>query len=252
MTFEEMAWEFAEVFDELDIAQINEMLAKNIPLETLDFFAKLLERTPASCDQEHLHVIIDNNPQVPNRNEAIAGTGPSPVPVLVEMAQRLEQAGADFLVMPCNTAHAFEDDIREAVSIPLLSIIDETRTAVLGRFPAIGCVGVLASTGCIDAQLYQRSFREAGVDVVVPVGTDRDAFMDLLYRIKAGDTSRDATRAMSVQAAHLVDRGAEVIVSGCTEVPLVLDGTDLSRPFVDSTDVLVERALVFASRLNQA
>ncbi len=222
------------------------------PAATLDFFAKILKGTAATCDQEHLHLIIDNNPHVPNRNEWVAGMGPSPGPALVEMARRLEQAGADFLVLPCNAAHVFQDRIRQSVSIPLLSIIDETRDALLRRFPGTACVGVLASTGCIDAQLYQRAFGEAGVEVVVPIGGDRDTFMDLLCRIKAGDLSSDTSRAMRVLAAHLIARGADVLVAGCTEVPLVLDGSDLPRPLVDSTAVLVERTISFASRLNQA
>ncbi len=218
------------------------------PEATLDFFARVLERTPASSDQDHLHLIIDNNPQVPNRNEAVAGTGPSPVPMLVEMAQRLEKAGADFLVMPCNAAHAFEGVISEAVSIPLLSIIEETRNDVLRRFPKIKCVGVLASTGCIDAQLYQASFGEAGVDVVFPVDADRESFMRLLYRIKSGDKSREVHRSMKTIARRLIDHGAEVIVAGCTEVPLVLDGIDISRPLVNSTNVLVERTVALAKK----
>jgi aspartate racemase len=218
------------------------------PDATLDFFARILERTPASRDQDHLHLLIDNNPQVPNRNEAVAGTGLSPVPVLVEMAQRLEKAGADFLVMPCNAAHAFADAITQAISIPFLSIIEETRNEVVRRFPNIRCVGVLASTGCIDSELYQQAFVDVSVEVVVPVNAERESFMELLYRIKSGDKSREIRRSMQSIARRLIDRGAEAIVAGCTEVPLVLDGIDVPRPLVNSTDVLVEKTVAAALR----
>jgi aspartate racemase len=93
------------------------------PAATADFFSKVVMATPAAADQDHLHVIIDNNPKVPNRNEAVAGTGVSPAPVLAEMASRLETAGADFLVMVCNAAHAFQDAITDAVRVPFVSII---------------------------------------------------------------------------------------------------------------------------------
>jgi len=221
------------------------------PEATLDFFARILDRTPATRDQDHLHLIIDNNPQVPNRNEAVAGSGPSPVPVLVEMAQRLERAGADFLVMPCNAAHAFVDAIREAISIPFLSIIEETRNGVMQRFPRIQCVGVLASTGCIDSDLYQKSFADVSVDVVVPVDRDREAFMEILYRIKSGDKAREVRRSMQSIARQLIDRGAEAIIAGCTEVPLVLDGIDIPCPLVNSTDVLVASTVAAARREEQ-
>jgi aspartate racemase len=218
------------------------------PDATLDFFARVLERTPASCDQDHLHLLIDNNPTVPNRNAAVAGTGPSPVPALVEMAKRLERAGADFLVMPCNAAHAFAHAIKQAVSIPFLSIVDETRNEVVRRFPKVRRVGVLASTGCIDSELYQEAFADVSIDVVVPIDADRASFMALLYRIKSGDKSPDVRRSMQNIARRLIDSGAEVIVAGCTEVPLVLDGIDVPRPLINSTDVLVEKTVVTALR----
>ncbi|MEZ4608353.1 MAG: amino acid racemase [Deinococcales bacterium] len=103
------------------------------PEATLDFFAKLLEKTAAKSDQEHLHVIINNNPHVPNRNEAIAGRGPSPGPALAANALALKAAGADFLVMVCNAAHAFQADIEAVCDLPLLSIIE---VAVKGEFVA--------------------------------------------------------------------------------------------------------------------
>ncbi len=216
------------------------------PGATLDFFAKVLENTPAATDQDHVHLIIDNNPQVPDRNAAVAGTGPSPAPMLAEMAKRLENAGADFLVMPCNAAHAFEDAIAGAVSIPFVSIIKETRDEVMRSFPDIKCAGVLASSGCIDAELYKRAFVDKGVQIVVPTGADRDTFMQLLCKIKSGNQSGDIKRTMQVIAAGLIARGAEIIVAGCTEVPLVLDETDVARPLVNSTDVLVTRTIDYA------
>ncbi|NIM48798.1 MAG: amino acid racemase [Gemmatimonadales bacterium] len=213
------------------------------PDATLDFFARLLRDTPAANDQDHLHLLIDNNPQVPDRNAAVAGTGPSPAPMLAEMARRLERAGADFLVMPCNAAHAFQDAIEEAVSIPFVSIITETRDEVMRRFPKLRCAGVMASTGCLDAQLYQRAFGEEQVAVVVPEGPDRDTFMQVLYEIKSGDRSAHAKATIQAVAAGLVDRGAEIIVAGCTEVPLVLDDSDIPCPSVSSTDVLVTQTI---------
>jgi aspartate racemase len=216
------------------------------PEATLDFFRRVLEHTPAERDQDHLHLLIDNDPRVPDRNAAVAGTGPSPGPTLAEMARRLEAAGADFLVMPCNAAHAFADAITEAVSVPFLSIIEATADAVRARFPDARSVGVLASTGAIDAGLYQEALGARAVQVFVPEGDDRDAFMDVLYRVKTGDTSPAVRDAMREVARSLAKRGAEVLVAGCTEVPLVLDETDVDMPLVNSTDELVAATITRA------
>jgi len=218
------------------------------PAATADFFSKVVRATPAAADQDHLHLIIDNNPNVPNRNEAVAGTGVSPAPELAAMASRLENAGADFLVMVCNAAHAFQAAITDAVSVPFVSIIEETSAAVKMHLPAGAKVGVLASSGCLDAGLYQEALAARGLVAHVPEGVTKDAFMTLLYRIKAGD---DNVRTdMRQLAESFIDQGAQAIIAGCTEVPLVLSSSDVSVPLINSTDVLVARTIAYAT--NQA
>lgn len=216
------------------------------PEATLDFFAKVLEHDRAACDQEHLRLLIDNNPAVPNRNEAVAGTGPSPGPVLAAMARGLERSGADFLVMVCNAAHAFEDDITAATGLPFVSIVAETVRATLARIPGVKTVGVLASSGCLDVGLYQQAFAPHGVRTLIPEGRTRRIFMDLLYRIKAGDKGDEVRFGMLELATELVGQGAEAIVASCTEVPLVLFENDLNVPLVNSTDALVAAAIAYA------
>ncbi len=212
------------------------------PAATLDFFGKVLAATPARRDQEHLHLIIDDDPTVPDRNDAVAGVGPSPGPQLAAMARRLEAAGADFLVMVCNAAHAFEADIGAVTTLPFLSIIDvtvqATASAVAGG-AALRRVGVLAAAGALDARLYERAFGARGIEVAVPRDAARARFMELLYRIKAGDLGAGVRRDMRALAAELIDGGAQAIVAGCTEVPLVLSASDVPVPLVASTDALV-------------
>lgn len=216
------------------------------PEATLDFFSKVLVKSAAGSDQEHLHLLIDNNPQVPNRNEAIAGRGPSPGPMLAGMAQGLELAGAEFLVMVCNAAHAFQSDIEAASSLPLVSIIEETVQETLHQRPWVKTVGVLGSSGCLDANLYQHAFAKKGIEVVIPEDAARAAFMTLLYGIKAGNKGKPIRREMRDLAQELIQQGAEVIIAGCTEVPLVLQASDLPCPLINSTDVLVNATIAYA------
>lgn len=212
------------------------------PEATLDFFAKVLARTSAKTDQDHLHLIINNNPKIPNRNEAIAGTGPSPGPALAESAKALELAGADFLVMVCNTAHAFQADIEATVTIPFISMIDAVVDYVFKRYPKNKQVGVLATTGCLNAGLYQNAFAKHQIDTLILVDDLRETFMQLLYQIKAGRKDEVKVQMKSL-AQTLIEQGADLIISGCTEVPLVLFQSDLAVPLINSTDVLIERVI---------
>lgn len=214
------------------------------PAATVDFFAKVLAATGAERDQDHLHLLIDCDPTLPNRNEAIAKTGPSPGPGLVRMAQRLETAGADFLVMVCNTAHAWEPEIRAATSVPFVSLIETTCDEVerLGAQRA----AVLAADGCLQAELYQRALARRGIEALVPDAPAQAAFMALLYRIKRGDVSPAARAEMRGLAEAQLARGADVVVAACTEIPLVLSCSDLPCPLLSSTDLLVARTVALA------
>jgi aspartate racemase len=216
------------------------------PAATVDFLDRILRATPAKTDQEHLHLMVDLNPQVPDRNAAVAGLGPSPGPVLAEMATRLQTAGADFLVMPCNAAHAFADDVRQAAAIPLLGIIEETADELARRFPAGAGIGILASSGCLEAGLYTSALAVRGLNAVAPLGLLRQEFMHVLYRVKAGERGPEVRAAMQDVAAELVACGATAIAAACTEVPLILSVDDLDCPLVNSTDVLVKRTIEYA------
>jgi aspartate racemase len=215
------------------------------PAATADLFAKLIAATDAKLDQDHLRILIDNNPRIPNRNDAIAGRGPSPGPQLAEGARVLERAGADFLVIACNTAHAFQPEIEAAVSIPLLSMIEATVDAAMEnggeRF------GVLAADGCRRARLYDRAFEARGAQTLSLDVEAQVEFMDLIFRVKAGNTGADVRRRMEQMAISLNARGAQAIVAACTEVPLVLSSDALAIPVISSTDALVARAIAFAT-----
>jgi aspartate racemase len=218
------------------------------PAATVDLVNKILAASGARSDQEHLHLIVDCNPKVPNRNAAVDGTGPSPEPVLVAMARRLEAAGADFLVMACNTAHAWQAAIRSAVAIPFVSILEETAAAVAAAVPPGTPCGILAAGGCRRARLYERALEAIDRPPVVPEEAEQARFMDLLYRIKAGDLGAEVRAEMAGLARRLVARGARLVIAGCTEVPLVLDPADCPVPLVDSSEVLARATVAYARR----
>ncbi|MBE9540386.1 MAG: amino acid racemase [Proteobacteria bacterium] len=217
------------------------------PQATVDFMAKLVSQTQAQCDQDHIRILVDHNPGVPNRHEAIAGDGSEVKAALVDMARRMERAGADFLLMVCNTAHAFQEDIRVAVDIPFISIVDEAVSALDTRASHARRIGVMAAEGCLAAGLYQNALEQMGREAVMWSDAELDQFMSIVYQIKAGDAPDQLKLQMEQLAQVLVERGAEALIAGCTEIPLVLGDSDiLSVPLLSSTDILVSRTINYA------
>lgn len=214
------------------------------PYATLDFFERVLRRTRTYKEEDHLRLLIDNNTKIPDRNAFGRGEGPSPAPALAASARGLQDAGAEFVVMACNTAHAWEADIRAALTVPFVSMIDTTVAAVADLRPE--AADVLAVDACLAAKLYQDALTSAGVRPILLPADSQKTFMELIYRIKSGDTGETVKRAMATLARRLEAQGAEVIIAGCTEIPLVLTADDIEGELVSSTDALVERTIVLA------
>jgi len=203
------------------------------PAATAEFFRRLISATPANVDQEHLHIIIDNDPSVPDRTAAILGRGIDPEPVLVSMAERLEKAGADFLVMPCNTAHHYLAAIRGAVGIPVLDMPAEA-AALVDRGP----VGLLATDGTIGSGLYQRAFSGRGIELIIPASEDQGAVMRVIDAIKAGGDPAAFAGEIASVVSRFCDAGAAAVVIACTEISLIA-GEKMPLPWIDALDALV-------------
>lgn len=216
------------------------------PETTVDFMSKVLAQTSATKDQDHLRLIIDHNPKVPNRIAAIDGTGESSGSHLAEMAVGLERSGADFLVMVCNTAHAFQKNIENAVKIPFISIVDEVISELKQNHPKDIKVGIMATSGCIDAQLYQDKLTTHGYQSIVWDPQHQIDFMETVTKIKAGDTGDKLSMAMKSLANNLINNGADVLIAGCTEIPLVLNPEPLSASVIESTSVLVKSVIDYS------
>lgn len=213
------------------------------PDATVDFMAKVIALTPAEKDQDHIRMLVDHDPTVPNRQDAILGKGEDPGPALAAMAHRLEAAGADFLVIPCNTAYVFERAIIDAVKIPLISIIDATIDAVPD-----GCdsVGLLATEGCLQAGVYQRGLAARELTALEPTADEMQKLMQAIYAIKAGNADNNTAVTMQSLAKALVARGAGAVIAGCTEIPLALEQSMLEVPLLSSTDILAQKTVQLA------
>ncbi len=215
------------------------------PLATADLITKITQHTPVTREQDHLRLLVDSNPAIPDRNEAVSGAGPSPGPAMVESARLLERGGADLLVIACNAAHNWVSEVADAVAIPVINMVDVTVAAVVDRSP--GRVGVMAITACLATRMYQDALAASGIEALTLDDADQLAFTGTIAAIKAQGRT-DALRAsMTRHAGTLIDAGADLIIAGCTEIPIVLGETDLRVPVISSTDELA-RAAVAAAR----
>jgi len=205
------------------------------PAATVEFLAKLQAYTPAEKDQDHIRVIADINPKAPDRNVPGSGAGG----VLAEMAGALRGAGADVLAMPCNTAHAHADVIQRASGLPLIDMIDLGAEAA-SRSGAMRA-GVLGTKGAL--KLYREYLAAHAMGLVALSPERQEAFMATLYKIKGGDLSDDVSREMAGHGENLRKLGAEVLIAGCTEVPLVLDSADVRLELIDPGDLLARRCV---------
>ncbi len=217
------------------------------PEATIDLFTKIVKLTGARTDQAHLRILIDNNPKIPNRTLAIQRRGPSPLRELRRSARALTRAGADFIVMPCVTAHVFHQPLARTSTIPIVHLVRETAAYARSRFPQASAVGLLATTGTVQAGLFQQAFEGSPLQVLTPTASVQQRLvMRAIFGkkgIKAMGPSAWSKRLIVDAANTLVSRGAQVVIAGCTEIPLVLQDGDLSVPVVDPISVLAHVAI---------
>jgi aspartate racemase len=213
------------------------------PLATADLFRRIVEKTPAKRDQDHPRVIIYNNPKIPDRTAFIIGRGEDPRPELISSARKLEECGADFIIMPCNTAHFFAETIQKSTSIPLVSMIEET--AERSKRMGLRKVGLLATDGTIKGMVYHRALLRRGIQIAVPGKKDQELVMKGIYEgVKTGNL--ELGRELLLKVAKKLERRSEGIIAGCTEVSVVLKPEDLTVPLIDPMDVIAEKAVKLA------
>ncbi len=207
------------------------------PLATLDFAHKILAATAARCDQDHLPLLIHSVPQIPDRSACLMAGAPSPLPALREGLQTLVSAGAGCVVMPCNTAHHWHRQLAADSPVEILHIarIGADRLALEG----IGEVALLATDGTLKAGFYPEELAARGIRCQEPDSALQKQVMTGIYRVKAGQLPEGA--ALLQQAVRtLLDRGAERVILGCTEIPLALDSlnSEFRQHCLDATAAL--------------
>lgn len=215
------------------------------PQATVDFFQKVINLTPANCDQQHLRVIIDNDPKTPDRTGYIIGEGKNPLHVLVARAIKLQLMGAGLLAMPCNTAHYFYDDIVKYVDIPFVNMIEEVAKEIKAKYGQGAKAGLLATLGTYKAQVYEKVFDRYGIEIIVPGDEGKKDVYQLIYNIKE-DLDKADTDNVAKVIRHLASKGISTVILGCTELPLIERVLPKDIEYIDSTLILAKKTVEMA------
>jgi aspartate racemase len=215
------------------------------PLATVHLFERIVLRTKAEKDQEHIRVLIDCNTNIPDRTKAILGDGENPVKELADSAKILEGSGADFLIMPCNTAHYFIDEIKKFVNIPFIDMPEETAKYTYEKYGKDTVVGLMATDGTIKSKIYENYYSKLGIKTVVPVKT-QVKIMEFIYDvIKKGDYNA-GTDLLFECADELKELGANAFLLGCTELSSAQYLYKFEGDFINPMEVLTEKAIIYA------
>jgi aspartate racemase len=214
------------------------------PLATADLFYKIIAHTDASCDSGHIHIVIDNNPKIPDRTKAVLEGSDAPFAYILEAAERLERMGADILLLPCNTSHVFYQKLCGAINVPVLNMIEETAREVNAL--GLKSVGVLATTGALRARLYENALNEFGIKAVLPSEGGQAEVMSVIYNgVKAGAENYD-TAALTGELKQMALKGAGCFILGCTELPIAFEKYGINFPYIDPALILAKAAIIKA------
>jgi len=211
------------------------------PMASAYFYELITAHTKASCDQDHIDIILSSRASTPDRTAFITGRSlESPLPYMVEDATRLEVYGANVIVIPCNTAHYFVEEVRANVSVPVPSIIEETSRHI--RDAGYKKAGIMATAGTVLSGSYQEQLKKLGLSFAVPDEIHQQYLHELIYDdVKCGNDP-DIDKFYSI-AEHLKAKGCDKLILGCTELSLINRAVGGDDIFTDSLEVLAYTAI---------
>lgn len=214
------------------------------PRATADLFEKIIANTPAAIDQDHLHIIINNNPQIPSRVDAFVNKKANPLPALIQSALVLEKAGADFIIMPCHTAHIWIEELQKNTSIPFYNMIENTVSYIIENQSNTQKILILATPATIEKQLYQKLFQKNNLNFVVPSMSEQKVVYDLILKVKSGYIKDNPyIESLNEILKSYKKKGVTLFLAACTEIPLLFPFLSKDKKILDPILMLAKMAI---------
>ena len=211
------------------------------PAASAEYITRLIQQTQANCDQEHIPFVLWNEPRTPDRSTSLRNGDGKPLPYLLQGIQALKTAGCDLIVIPCNTAHFWYDELIK-FQVPIIHIVDSVAYSLCDADVNNGIIGIIGTQATIELGLYQNHLIDW--NCIVPSQEEMDnTVQPAIDLVKAGDMVKSHTMLMSV-VDSLISRGAKAVVLGCTEIPLAIrEDNQNGIPLINSIDSLVKVAI---------
>ena len=212
------------------------------PMATAYYLELIIKMTDAATDQEHLQSIVMNFPTVPDRTAYILGRSEeSPLGPMIALGRQLKAMGAGVIATPCITAHYFHQDLQEGIGLPMIHGIEciARQLAQAG----ISRVGLMATDGTVQSGIFQRQVEDQGMELVLPDEEGQSAVMTLIYdQVKAG--KEPDLQLFNTVKEQLRQKGAQVVVLGCTELSMIKKENTLGDGILDALEVLAQESLL--------
>lgn len=217
------------------------------PLATIDLFQKIVLNTPASTDQEHLQILIYNNPKIPPRTNFLDVLAENPLIELKRSAIVLEKAGADFIIMPCHTAHLWYEEIKKVINIPFYSMIENTvKATIIQKGYTHKQILLLATETTIKNKLYQNAFGNSS-KIVIPNQEEQSVVNNIIKSIKSAKIgSNQYIEELNIILLKYKKKEISAILGGCTEIPLIFPYLSDDIEKIDPTLMLALLAISMA------
>lgn len=211
------------------------------PLATADFYSKLIKMTKIEKESDHIHIYIDSNTEIPDRTKYIIGHGKDPRPALKLSLAKLEEMGSQVIAMPCNTAHYFYEDLNQVCNVKFINMIDETAHYVKKQSTSKS-IGLLATKGTYISRIYEEKCEAYGLQIVTPPDELQEIVMNLIYGIKRESSNIDTLRISKV-LDFFSDKEIDIIILGCTELPVAMEMIGIERNWIDPTLILARACI---------
>jgi aspartate racemase len=211
------------------------------PIATAYFYELMIQMTDARIDQEHIEILIFSKPSIPDRTAYILGkSNDNPVHAMIDIGRLLVAMGADYIAIPCITAHYFHDTLTEGINAPIIHIIKETTQYLNDR--GVRRAGIMATEGTVFSGLFQEELRNCGIEPIIPSPERQKDVTDLIYKNVKANLPPEMDKFQTV-STWLRENGSEVIILGCTELSLIKRDYDIGPGYIDAMEVLAMRSI---------
>lgn len=213
------------------------------PLATAHLFKRIIELTKVESDQEHIHVIIDSDAQIPDRTAFIEEGGDNPLDKMIQSAKRLQIAGASVIIMPCNTAHLFLDEVKQHVDVLFINMLEVVVDEIKNNVVYQKGLAFFVTEGTKQANLYSQFFDALEIPYYQVNRKEQKMISSIIYQIKENGVTKDVIDAFKTLQIEMIIKGVKHIILGCTELSLLSEHIIAPLIAIDPLDLLAKEAI---------